>query len=85
MIKEFTYESSRGLARRKLLVIKQDDKYIEGLDLTLLSPEDAKIVEEMYKDFVPVDRGTKINLENYNPAWNKAYRNFVKSRIPEES
>lgn len=82
MVKEFSYTSSKGTLNRKVFVIKENDKYIEGIDLNLLSPEDADLIVNSYKDFKPlIDRSEKIILEGFNPAWNKAYRQFVKCKI----
>ena len=43
MIKEFTYKSSSGVKSRKVFVIKENDTYIGGIDLNLLSEEDIGI------------------------------------------
>ena len=53
MIKEFTYTSSNGTKSRKVFVIKENDVYIGGLDLNLLSEEDASTISNIYKDVVP--------------------------------
>lgn len=82
MIKEFTYTSSSGTKARKVLVLKESANFIEGLDLNLLSSEDAAFVENNYKDVVPItDYSTKVKLEGFNPDWMKAYRHFTKSKI----
>ena len=82
MIKEFSYTSSNGTKDRKVFVIKENATYIGGLDLNLLSPEDADTITKRYKDVVPTsDFKAKILLEDYDPAWNKAYRQFSKSKI----
>lgn len=82
MIKEFTYTSSNGTKERRVFVIKENDKYIGGIDLNLLSKEDADHIATVYKDITPVsDFKSKIELENFNPAWNKAYRQFFKNKI----
>ena len=81
MIKEFTYTSSSGTNTRKVLLLKESTNFIEGLDLNLLSTEDAAFVESTYKDVVPVTDNVKVNLDGFNPAWNKAYRKFAKSKI----
>ena len=82
MVKTFSYTSSNGTKDRKVLVIKENDTYIAGIDLNLLSSEEAKIVYEMYKDITPTnDFKSKIVLDNFNPVWNKAYRQFSKSHI----
>lgn len=82
MIKEFTYTSSSGTKARKVLVLKENANYIGGIDLSLLSAEDADTVSKQYKDVVPVsDFKAKITLEDFNPVWNKAYRQFSKAKI----
>lgn len=82
MIKEFSYTSSNGTRDRKVFVIKENATYIGGLDLNLLSPEEADTIAKLYKDVVPTnDFNAKILLEGYDPAWNKAYRQFSKSKI----
>lgn len=82
MIREFTYTSSNGTKPRRVFVIKENDVYIGGIDLNLLSPEDAKFVETSYKDVIPTsDFNTKITLEGFNPSWVKAYRKFSKQKM----
>jgi hypothetical protein len=83
MIKEFNYTSSKGTNVRKVFVIKEGKSYLEGIDLTLLSEEDASLITERYKDFIPVDTNNKdkILLDEFNTSWNKAYRRFVKCKI----
>ena len=82
MIKEFTYTSSNGTRLRRVFVIKENDQYIGGVDLNLLSPEDAKWIETTYKDFVPTnDFNTKIILDGFKQAWIKAYRKFSKNKM----
>lgn len=82
MVKEFSYTSSNGTKDRKVFVIKENANYIGGIDLNLLSPEEADIISKQYKDVVPTsDFKAKIALDGFNPAWNKAYRQFSKSKI----
>ena len=82
MIKEFNYTSSNGTKSRKVFVIKENDKYIGGIDLNLLSNDDADTITHLYKDVVPTnDFSAKIALEGFNPSWNKAYRQFIKDKI----
>ena len=82
MIREFTYTSSHGTLPRKVFVIKENDSYIAGIDLNFLSKEDADLITQQYKDVVPTsDFKSKITLENFNPSWNKAYRQYSKNKI----
>lgn len=82
MIKEFIYTSSKGTRDRKVFVIKETDNYIEGIDLSLLSEEDENFIKKTYKDFKPLtSKSEKVELEGFNPLWNKAYRQFSKSKI----
>lgn len=82
MIKEFVYTSSNGTKSRKVFVIKENANYIGGIDLNLLSDEDSKFITEKYKDIVPSsDFKEKIELDGFNPNWNKAYRQFSKNKI----
>ena len=82
MIKEFTYKSSSGIKSRKVFVIKENDTYIGGIDLNLLSEEDALTIQNIYKDVVPTnDFKSKVYLEGFNSDWLKAYRQFTKSKI----
>lgn len=82
MIKEFTYKSSSGVKSRKVFVIKENDTYIGGIDLNLLSAEDALTIQNIYKDVIPTnDFTSKVHLEDFNPSWLKAYRQFTKSKI----
>ena len=82
MIKEFNYVSHNETKQRKVFVIKENANYIGGLDLNLLSKDDAEFISDKYKDIVPTsDFSSKIVLDDYNPIWNKAYRQFKKSNI----
>lgn len=82
MIKEFTYTSNSGTRNRKIFVIKENDSYIEGLDLSMLPLEDVDYITDTYKDFKPLaNRSDKVVLDGFNPAWNKAYRQFSKNKI----
>ena len=82
MIKEFNYVSHNETKQRRVFVIKENANYIGGLDLNLLSKEDTEIIADRYKDVVPTnDFSSKIVLDDYNPIWNKAYRQFKKSNI----
>ncbi|MBD3216571.1 MAG: hypothetical protein GF311_28410 [Candidatus Lokiarchaeota archaeon] len=66
-IEEFTYNEKR----RKLLVIKEDEKSIYGLDLNLLTEEEANTVFEVQKEY-------EMKLEVYTK---KAFRNFLKEKV----
>lgn len=83
MIKEFSYTSSNGTKNRKVFVIRENTNYIEGIDLNLLDEDSVKAITTQYKDFVPVNGGreTKVALEGFDPAWNKAFRQFSRSKI----
>jgi coproporphyrinogen III oxidase-like Fe-S oxidoreductase len=82
MVREFVYTSSNGTKSRKVFVIKENNNYIGGIDLNLLSSEDADTIMKLYKDVVPTsDFKTKITLEGFNPDWVKAYRQYSKSKI----
>lgn len=82
MIKEFIYTSSNGTKSRRVFVIKENDVYIGGLDLNLLSEEDAATISNIYKNVAPTnDFKSKVVLEGFNPDWMKAYRQFTKSKI----
>lgn len=82
MVREFVYTSSNGTKSRKVFVIKENDAYIGGIDLSLLSPDDADTITKLYKDVVPTsDFKTKITLEGFNHDWVKAYRQYSKSKI----
>jgi hypothetical protein len=82
MVKEFTYTSHNETKNRKVFVIKENDHYIAGIDLNLLSKEDSDFIISNYKDVAPTnDFKSKIELENFNPVWNKAYRQFSKNKI----
>lgn len=81
MIKEFIYKSKDKVSSRRVLVLKEDDNYLEGLDLNLLKPEESKLIEEMYSSVIPVGRKDSIVLPNYDLNWNRFYRLFKKSAI----
>ena len=82
MVREFVYTSSNGTKARKVFVIKENDSYIGGIDLNLLSEEDALAIQNIYKDVVPTnDFKSKVYLEGFNSDWLKAYRQFTKSKI----
>lgn len=82
MVREFVYTSSNGTKSRKVFVIKENDSYIGGIDLNLLSQDDADTITKFYKDFVPTsDFKSKVVLEGFNQSWMKAYRQFIKRNI----
>lgn len=84
VVKEFNYVSNNGNSKpRKVFVIKENNHYLEGLDLNLLPQADVDQITSKYKDFSPITdtTDTKVNLEDFNPAWNKAYRQFSKYKI----
>lgn len=82
MIKEFIYTSSNGIKERKVLVIKENDQYIGGLDLNLLSKDEVDTILNLYKDLKPTnDFKSKIQLDGFNQSWNRAYRQFLKYKI----
>ena len=80
MVKEFNYTSSKGTKLRKVFVIRENDIYLEGIDLTLLDEDSANKIVTIYKDFIPVKDKRIVKLENFNNDWNKAYRQFIKSK-----
>lgn len=79
MITDFTYNSSKGSSLRKVLVIKDTDKFIEGLDLSILSKETVNHIVELYKDYKPTSES--VMIDGWDPAWNIAWRKFSKSKI----
>lgn len=79
MVKEFTYTSSKGTKLRKVLVIKETDTSIEGLDLSLLNSDIAYHVINTFKDYKPTTESVKI--DGWNPVWNTAWRKFSKSKM----
>ena len=82
MIKEFVYTSNNGTKDRKVFVIRENSSYIGGIDLNLLSKNDADFITKTYKDITPVDDfKSKVVLEGFDPEWNKAYRQFSKFKI----
>lgn len=84
MIKEFMYTSNSGTKLRSVFVIREGQSYIEGIDLNLLPKADGEKIKSTYKDFTPIksnDRSIKVQLEGFDPNWNKAYRMFSKSKI----
>ena len=82
MVREFVYTSSNGTKSRKIFVIKENDSYIGGIDLNLLSEEDADTITKLYKDLVPTsDFKSKVVLEGFDASWMKAYRQFIKRNI----
>lgn len=82
MVREFSYTSNSGTKDRKVFVIRETESYIEGLDLSLLEEDSVNTILSTYKDFVPVtDKDTKVVLDNYNTAWNRAYRHYSKNKI----
>lgn len=79
MIQEFIYISSKGTNQCKILVFKENQNYIEGLDLKLLDPTLAASLEKQFKDYKPTAESVKI--EGWNPVWNVAWRKFSKSKM----
>lgn len=81
MVREFNYTSNKGTKQRKVLVIKETDSFIEGLDLSVLNPEVVEYITKTYKDYKPTTESVKI--EGWDPVWNVAWRKFSKSKIME--
>lgn len=83
MVKEFSYTSNSGTKNRRVFVTRENSHYVEGIDLSLLDVDSANTIINMYKDFVPVNdcSDAKVQLDNFNPSWNKAYRKFAKCKI----
>ncbi len=79
MIKEFTYTSSNGTKQRKVLVVKETDCFIEGLDLSVLNSDVVEYITKTFKDYKPTAESVKI--EGWDPAWNRAWRKFSKSKM----
>lgn len=74
-IREFTYKKPNGDAsKRKVLVLQENTAYVEGIDLTHLTPDEEKLVLEAAEMFT----------EKIKPYVNKAYRRFNISAIVAE-
>lgn len=82
IVKEFMYGNKNSYPSiRKVFVIKEDNEYIEGIDLNLLNDDEVKEIENFYKNFIPVKCNEKVFMMNYNSNWNRAYRAFSKNLI----
>ena len=82
MIKDFKYNSKGEIKERHVFVLHENNQYLEGLDLSYLTEDEKKKVQEVLKDHVVGDippRGTKASpIKGYEPEWNKAWRRFKK-------
>lgn len=79
MIKEFVYTSNKGTKLRKVFVVKENDSFIEGLDLSVLNSDVVEYVTKTFKDYKPTSESVKI--EGWDPVWNVAWRKFSKSKM----
>ena len=63
---------------RSVFVIRENDNYLEGLDLSYLSEDEIKDVKELLSKIEETEDG---KIKNYKPEWNKAWRRFSKKSI----
>lgn len=80
-LRNFKYKSHGEVKNREIIIIKENDMCFEGLDKSLLSVEDYKAVSDLLKEFKTRDIGDKAPIDNWNSAWNKAWRRFNKINI----
>lgn len=81
MVKEFKYPSHGDVSNRKIFVIYETSKSLEGLDLAILGADEEKKVLEKLKEYKVTDGSKRDKIEGYDPAWSKAWRNFTKEKI----
>lgn len=71
-IREFTYRKATGEeSKRRVLALQENPSFVEGVDLTQLTPAEEEVVLNAFKDFT----------EKLNPYISKAYRKFNVSSI----
>ena len=88
MVKIFKYTKSgmEGLVERKVVVLNEDATRIGGFDLTGVPEEEAKKVEEYFKDHVVKGferRPKDAPKPEYETKFNYPYKAFSKAKIAE--
>ena len=88
MVKTFKYTKSgtEGLVERKVVVLNEDATRIGGFDLTGVPEEEAKNVEEYFKDYVVKGferRPKDAPKPEYEIQFNYPYKAFSKAKIAE--
>lgn len=81
MVKEFNYTSANGTKTRKVFVVTENDNYIGGFDLNLLTTRQANTIVNKNVDFIPTATTSTSDLVKHVSTWDKAYRNFTKSKM----
>lgn len=83
MIKEFSYPHRNGIddCDRKIFVTREDENYIEGIDLDIVGKDAANIICRRYKKFVPTTESAKELINKFDKEWMRGYRKFSKARV----
>lgn len=81
MVKEFDYTTSNGTKSRKVFVVTDKADYIGGYDLNMLSPRSASMLLKANSGFTATANTKSTDLPKHCASWDKAYRNFSKSKI----
>ena len=81
MVKEFNYTTANGTHTRKVFVVNDSANHIGGYDLNLLSSRQASMLVNKNSGFTATDSTSVHDLAKRVGTWDKAYRNFTKSKI----
>ncbi len=77
MIKEFVYSEKQ----RKVLVLKQTQTSIEGIDLNLLPDNVGNEIVKVVGDYTPSNETPK--FDGWDKSWNCVWRKFLVHKIIE--
>lgn len=84
-LRKFEYNSRGQVSLREVYVLNVNESYVHGLDFALLSEEERNDILEKLKDHsigrIKEKKENVEKIENYDPAWNKAFRCFKRTSI----
>lgn len=86
-IKVFGYVDAKGKASvKRAVVIAEDDNYIRGIDLARIPTEQHDrlfecLARHKIAKKVEFDNTSGYRLENFDPAWSKAFRTYKKENM----
>ncbi|MEM4271180.1 MAG: hypothetical protein QXO70_03755 [Candidatus Pacearchaeota archaeon] len=88
MVKQFNYLKSKDKTQKRytLLMFKEDDNYIEGIDLEKLSEDEIKELITLNKEEIKdlLNNSSEKLKEKNKKFIKKAYRRFLKKNIINE-
>ena len=79
--KIFKYNKDGVIKERHLFVMQEDNKFIAGIDLDLMTDDTKKKIKEVLSDHDITNIGNGGKIKNYDNTWNKAWRKFSKEKI----